>query len=100
MPRIHHLKSWPEPFAALKSGTKTFEIRKDDRGFMVGDVLCLEEWEPHNIRGGDSSMDGGFEVGSPDLWYKVTYKAPGGSWGLPVDLCVLGVEPCPPPEEV
>lgn len=43
---IHELKTWPEFFAALVAGNKTFEIRKDDRGFSVGDVLILREWDP------------------------------------------------------
>jgi hypothetical protein len=28
------------------SGEKTFELRKNDRRFKVGDVLRLREWEP------------------------------------------------------
>lgn len=40
----HHLKIWPEFFAKLVDGTKTFEVRRNDRGFKMGDVLWLEEW--------------------------------------------------------
>lgn len=43
---IHVLKCWPEPFEAVLSGRKKAEIRHDDRGFEVGDLLCLQEWEP------------------------------------------------------
>lgn len=42
----HRLKTWPDHFAAVWDGTKTFELRRDDRGFAVGDVLKLEEWDP------------------------------------------------------
>jgi hypothetical protein len=41
---IHDLKCWPEPFAAILSGEKRHEIRRDDRGFKVGDVLRLREY--------------------------------------------------------
>jgi hypothetical protein len=44
--KIHELKCWPEYFAQIVNDTKTFEIRKDDRGFQVGDFLRLREWEP------------------------------------------------------
>lgn len=44
----HELKTWPEYFRALADGSKTFEIRKDDRGFDVGHRLRLREWSPHS----------------------------------------------------
>lgn len=44
--RVHALKIWPVHFADVESGRKTFEIRKDDRCFAVGDRLALREWSP------------------------------------------------------
>ena len=44
----HRLKTWPEFFAAVRSGVKTFELRRDDRGFEIGDQLFLEEFNPAN----------------------------------------------------
>jgi hypothetical protein len=41
----HKLKTWPEFFKAILAGDKTFEIRKDDRGFKVGDTLRLLEFD-------------------------------------------------------
>ncbi len=43
---IHELKTWPPYFQAILDFTKTFEVRRDDRGFMVGDHLLLAEWDP------------------------------------------------------
>lgn len=42
----HILKTWPIFFQAIKRGTKTAEIRKNDRDFQVGDRIILKEWEP------------------------------------------------------
>lgn len=42
----HSLKTWPGYFERLVDGTKTFEIRRDDRGFAVGDELELREFVP------------------------------------------------------
>lgn len=39
----HYLKTDPAVFDAVKSGHKTFELRKDDRGYQVGDVLILQK---------------------------------------------------------
>jgi len=42
----HELKCWPEYFKFILTGQKTFEYRKDDRGFSVGDTLWLKEYKP------------------------------------------------------
>ena len=93
--RTHELKTWPEPFAAVLSGAKTYEIRKDDRGYMVGDVLVLKEWEPEEEWVGGHRMmpQAGYDgYTGRTLRRVVTYKTPGGSFGLPADLCVLGIK--------
>jgi hypothetical protein len=76
---VHELKTWPEPFGAMSRGEKRYEVRVDDRGFRVGDLLHLREWEPAT-----QAYTGW------DLLCLVTYKTSGGSFGLPKELCVLG----------
>lgn len=43
--KIHELKTHPTHFAAVASGAKRAEIRRDDRGYAVGDVLVLREYD-------------------------------------------------------
>ncbi len=31
-------------------GNKRFELRKNDRGFEVGDIVVLQEWDPKDER--------------------------------------------------
>lgn len=42
----HDLKCWPGPFEGVVTGQKTHEVRKDDRGYSVGDTLKMREWDP------------------------------------------------------
>ncbi len=40
---VHNLKTLSNYFEDIKKGIKNFEVRKNDRGFEVGDTLILEE---------------------------------------------------------
>lgn len=44
----HELKTWPEYFQAVWNDEKTFEVRKNDRDYKVGDKLVLREYDPTN----------------------------------------------------
>lgn len=40
----HHLKIAPDYFNRVAAGTKTVELRYNDREYQVGDSLLLQEW--------------------------------------------------------
>lgn len=42
---IHELKTWREYFELMECGKKPFELRKNDRGFLVGHELLLREYD-------------------------------------------------------
>ncbi len=77
---IHELKTWPAPFEAVWRGRKTFEIRKADRDFMIGDVLRLKEYDP------DTKTYSGREV---DRW--VTYVRTGPYFELPAGVAMMSI---------
>jgi len=85
--RTHKLKTWPEMFDAILDGSKPFEVRRDDRSFTVGDKLVLEEWDP--------SKRGFSEVGytGRTIEKTITFKLPGGRFGIDPCFCVLGLGP-------
>lgn len=98
-PKTHKLKCWPEHFQAIIDGSKTNEIRLNDRDYRVGDVLYLCEWNPII----DKHIDGTpmilkYEAGhytGRDIFKIVTYiidgfKFPGVSPGY---VCMSIKEP-------
>ena len=42
----HELKIWPQYYCRVADGSKTFEVRENDRGFQPGDLVVLKEWDP------------------------------------------------------
>lgn len=90
----HELKTWPAPFAAVEDGLKTFEIRRADRPFSVGDRLRLREWIP-SVTGepsdsGEPSDFAGYYTGC-EVEVEVTFLEAGGQRGLPDNLCVMAI---------
>lgn len=78
---IHDLKCWPKFYDAILNGTKTFELRADDRSppFEVGDELVLREYEPPAYTGRAARA-------------VVTYVLRGFP-GLASGFCILGIGP-------
>lgn len=44
-------KCLPPYFRAVSGGRKTFEIRKDEDGLDVGDIIVLREWDGKKYTG-------------------------------------------------
>jgi hypothetical protein len=83
----HELKCWPEYFGAILSGEKTFEIRKNDRGFKVGDELWLREF-------GEGGAGQGFVYTGRETRRTVSYVLDGEGhigFGLVPGYCVLAL---------
>lgn len=53
----HYLKILPQYFEPVSTGVKTFEIRKNDRGFNAGDTVTLDEWDDQEQRYTGNSID-------------------------------------------
>jgi hypothetical protein len=77
--RTHDLKIAPAYFVAVSRGEKTFEVRKNDRGFQPGDVLVLREYEDKGYTGSV-------------VYRKVGYILPGGQHGIDPEYVVLGLK--------
>ena len=44
MPKEHEIKLSSKYFDDVKNGTKTFEIRKNDRDYNINDILVMREY--------------------------------------------------------
>ena len=56
--QVHQLKTWPQYWDAVQRGEKTFEVRKDDRGFQRGDILELQRCKERYLGGYELEYDG------------------------------------------
>ena len=50
-PRFHDLKTVTPYFGLIQEGLKDFEIRFDDRDFLVDDILNLQEYKHRELTG-------------------------------------------------
>ena len=86
----HTLKTWPQYFDAVARGEKTYEVRKNDRGFQRGDVVVLQrtyEDATHHVE-----TDG---MGKPkhELRFRIGYVLTGGQFGIADGYCVFSLLP-------
>lgn len=101
--KFHNLKTWPRWFVPAWAGLKPFEVRKNDRGFMAGDGVILEEWDPSR-KCRDPRKDGPCKdvcicrYTGRVIQGRITYVLPGGDIsGLPGagvkgSWCVFGYQ--------
>jgi len=86
---IHTLKTDSEVFQAVLLQAKTFEIRKHDRDFQVGDVLVLQETE-HT---GEEMHNGApLEYTRREYRAEVTHILDGPIHGLAAGWCILSIK--------
>jgi uncharacterized protein YqfB (UPF0267 family) len=76
----HEIKCYPEYYQDLVSGIKTFEVRKNDRDYQVGDVLHIYEFDGLGYTGNHRM-------------FQVTYILTGGRFGIEPDYVVMAVIP-------
>ena len=59
LPMKHEIKILPQYFelvVAPRGGVKRFELRKDDRGYQVGDSVTLREWDGKEYTGNEITV--------------------------------------------
>lgn len=92
MRQVHELKIWPQYYAQVASGQKTFEYRENDRNFQKGDKVILKEWDPTPINP-EFTPQIGF-TGSPHLEFVIGYVLP-----VEREKVIFSLLPIPKPKE-
>lgn len=83
---IHELKIKECYWKDVWNGRKTFEIRKNDRDFKVGDIIHFKPiYENGDLIELDPSTDEKYNR------YAITYIFNGGEYGISKDYCVLSI---------
>lgn len=80
---VHQIKLQSPYIDAVYSGKKTFEIRKNDRGYKVGDMI---EFIPY-----DKVLDKPFRHPIIEKRYRIEYIIYEG-WGLEKGTCVFSIK--------
>lgn len=81
MVTTHTLKCLAELFDAVASGEKCFEVRRNDRGFEIGDELRLVRTDAAGLP----------TQPRQEIVKRVSYTLEGGNWGVAEDYVVLGL---------
>lgn len=84
----HQLKTDPEVFDAVASGAKTFEFRRNDRDFQVGDDLILRRTKS---TGEQMKAGAQLEYTGSVLAVEVTYILRGPIYGLAEAWVIMGI---------
>lgn len=82
---LHELKIDHERFGEIWEGSKTHEVRVNDRNYKVGDNLCFKAQYPCNA--GISAN----ECEIRKLKVVVTNITQGGTYGLPENICCMSI---------
>jgi hypothetical protein len=76
----HELKTWPSYFKSVWDRIKTFEVRKNDRDFKVGDTLILKEY-----------FNAADHYSGREIEAQVEYILDGGGFGIEKGYCVMSI---------
>lgn len=80
--KMHELKLCKQFYDAVANGKKTFEIRKNDRSFKVGDTVVLRAVTDDDTRAYIPEL--------PNLIFEIGYIVVG--WGVEEGYCVLAIK--------
>ena len=88
----HTLKTLAPYWDAIARGDKTFEVRRDDRGFQRSDIVVLERWH-HRPWGSGLTQRLCPDRSAAPLRFRIGYVLTGGQHGIEPGYVVFSLEP-------
>jgi len=80
----HELKLCKRFYTPIINGEKTFEVRKNDRGFAVGDTLILKPVTDDKSRAYIPTL--------PPISAEVSFMLNENGWGVEDGYCVMALK--------
>ena len=91
--KIHKLKIKEEYYKAIVDGNKTFELRKNDRDYQVGDLIQFTDDLFNQEKIADKFMAEKYYPQPSETLFKITYILEGvPEYGLDTEYCILGIK--------
>lgn len=89
---IHNKKTIQSNFQDIANGNKTFDIRKDNCNYQVGDIIVFQEVSERNLLNAlTGRLDSYVEYTGRTIEAEITYKQSSG-YGLKNNWCALGIQ--------
>lgn len=84
--KTHYLKSWPQFFKDIRAGSRTHELRRNDRDFRIGDWVRLQEFDPQTSEYTGQELTG-------EITSMTSFAQPCAVSGeaLNADFCILSI---------
>ena len=87
---VHVLKAEAPYYDAAVQGKKTFEVRRDDRGFQAGDIVKLQRLRTDGMFKTDVEYSSG-KV-SHEIEFSIGWILTGGQFGIEPGYVVFSLE--------
>lgn len=88
--KLHELKILHEYLIDISIGKKTFELRKNDRDYQVGDLIRFIDIREDDSISNKNQIEPYIDE---DTLYRITYVLKGvEQYGLDKDYCILSIK--------
>lgn len=97
--QIHSIKTTAALYNVVKDGSKTFDVRNDDRAYQKGDIIELRVPPAEFLPPTQPGLLPAPAATLPPIYYKVGFVLSGGRFGLAQGYVAFSLVPLEPAEQ-